>query len=614
MPAATTPPAPSAGTAPDRGFAARESAARIRLLFERTQASMWFSAPAALMVAVLLWTLVPQPLLLGWLGIKFAIFGLRVAVWWKRLHGWDDARWLRAFTVAVTLDGLAWSLLGTWLAPPADSAVTALLIATLIAAASIGAMVLSLHPPALYGFTGTMLLPAALWHGLGGTPLSWYVALGLGLFALFVLVEGRAMTRHLREMLRLRLLLEDEAQARADALVLAERHSAVKSQFLANMSHEMRTPLHGILGLTRQLRVADASPAARERHIELIERSGEHLLGLINDALDFAKLEAGHARLVDEPFDLVALVEDVVALSGGGARDKGLLLDVSTAGLGRPGGWMRGDAARVRQILHNLVGNAVKFTDAGRVAVRALREGSTGMLRIEVEDSGVGIDEAQLERVFDAFHQAEGAFDRRYTGTGLGLTIARELARAMGGDLKARSRVGEGSVFVFRAPLPPALPDTVPPEGSATRPDTLPVPLAGRVLVAEDNPVNALVVEAMLRQAGVDVVSVDDGARAVDAWERCAPDLVLMDLQMPVMDGLAATRAIRERETRSGRARTPIVALTANAFDSDRDDCLAAGMDAHLAKPFRDDELKALLRLYLGEVGADAARPVDVGL
>lgn len=587
------PPQPEGAVPPDLG--PRLLIAQVQLLYERTQASGWTGLVATLLVAALLWDEAPRVWLIGWVTLKLLLFALRL--WVSERHdGVRDARWRTRFCAVLVADGLAWGLGFAAFSVPLDSPSKLLLLATLVAVVAIAAMVLSLYRPLHLGFTAGALLPPALAQlAVGGTE-GWYAGVGLLLYQGFLWLQGRTVERQTTELLRLRLLLEHEARERSRALALAERHAAAKSQFLATMSHEMRTPLHGILGLTRELRGADAA-AADEASLGLIQRSGEHLLGLINDTLDFAKIEAGHLRLDDEPFDLVAVVEEVVALSGRAARDKGLAIELDTDGLGLPGGWVRGDAARVRQLLHNLLGNAVKFTERGRVAVRASRRAVDGAVEIEVEDSGVGIAPAELERVFDAFHQAEGAFDRRYDGTGLGLSIARELARAMGGDIRARSRLGSGSVFSLVLPLPPALPDTRPAEPPAPPPDA--PALRGRVLVAEDNPVNALLVEAMLRRAGLAVELVEDGAQAVDRWEQGAPDLVLMDCQMPLLDGFAAARAIREREARQGRPRVPIVALTANAFDSDRERSLAAGMDEHLAKPFREDELRTLLARYL---------------
>ena len=585
-------------------------AVQVELLHERGRASAWMSLSATLLVFALLWSRMPDALLFGWLGLRLLLVALRL---WMLVRFEPEAasslaHWRAAYTSLLVLDGLSWGLGMAVMAPLDDPVITMLLLAALVAVVAVAGTMMAPHLPLATAYGMAVLLPPAaaqLWRGgVVGT----YAGAVLLVFLLLHLATTRIAARQVSELLRLRLLLEDEAQAHARALTLAERHSAVKSQFLATMSHEMRTPLHGMLGLARHLReqaLAGASAQRTASTVGLIERSGAQLLGLINDVLDFAKIEAGRMRLADEPFDLKELIEDVAALGGGGARDKGLALEVETDGLGVTGTWMRGDAARVRQVLQNLLGNAIKFTESGRVRIKAVRHAATGRVRIDVEDSGVGIAAARLEHIFEAFYQVEGEFDRRHGGTGLGLTIARELARAMGGDLRARSRIGVGSVFSFEAPLPPALPDTQPQE--------VPVPpaprrLVGRVLVAEDNPVNALVVEAMLRQFGLEVELVENGAQAVDRWQHGRPDLLLMDCQMPELDGFAATGAIRAREEELGLPRVPIVALTANAFESDRERCLEAGMDEYLAKPFREEELRALLACYLLPIDADGIR------
>jgi CheY-like chemotaxis protein/anti-sigma regulatory factor (Ser/Thr protein kinase) len=253
-----------------------------------------------------------------------------------------------------------------------------------------------------------------------------------------------------------------------------------------------------------------------------------------------------------------------------------------------------GDISRLRQVLLNLIGNAIKFTELGGVTVCVRRAGE--LVTVAVQDSGIGIPEAEQERIFDAFHQIESSFDRRFTGTGLGLTISRELARAMRGDLVCRSQVGAGSTFTLTLCLPrAATPATV-----ATVPGDLGASLRGHVLLAEDNEVNALVARSVLERAGLRVEVVEDGAAALERSTTAPlPDLVLMDCQMPVMDGFEATRRIRAFEQRGGRARLPIVALTANAYEADRERCLAAGMDEHLPKPFRDQELMAVLQRHL---------------
>jgi two-component system, sensor histidine kinase len=408
-------------------------------------------------------------------------------------------------------------------------------------------------------------------------------------YLLLTVLEARTSEQRIRELIYLRLHTDRIAEERAQALRLAQRQSSVKGQFLATMSHEMRTPLHGILGLTRALRERDPSGDS----LALIERAGEHLLTLINDALDFSKLEAGQVRLQPQVFDLATLIDDVVALSLPPAYEAGLTL-TSRQHLPRPC-WVYGDPARLRQVLHNMVGNAIKFTEAGSVTVVAKHNASRGRVRIAVHDTGIGIPADELPLIFEAFHQADGSFTRRFTGTGLGLTIARDLARAMGGDLAATSQPGRGSCFTVTIDLPQAevdLPlDLAPPPVMGH--------LSGHVLLAEDNPVNALVAQAVLTKLGLTVELTENGEQALQAFCAKQPDLVLLDCHMPVMDGIEAARQMRQHEKTLGWRATPLVALTASALQGDRERSLACGMNEHLAKPFRDDELAAVLGQFL---------------
>jgi len=435
-----------------------------------------------------------------------------------------------------------------------------------------------------------------------------------------MLLEGERSARRITELLWLRFTTDRIAQERAEALKLAQRHSAVKDQFLATMSHEMRTPLHGILGLARL--VSQKLPArpgvlneSRE-HLALIERSGEHLLSIISDVLDFSRIEAGKLQIDQSPFDLHALIDDVLSLLAVTAAEKGLPL-VRDIDLPSPC-MVYGDAARVRQVLHNLVGNAIKFTDMGQVRVRAHRNtcpddkpdsGCAKRIIFQVEDTGIGIAPEQQAMVFDAFHQADGSFVRRHRGTGLGLTISREIARAMNGDIVCESTLGKGSVFTLNVPLP-AVTNSEPTRFLVTRPSTLMHELAhapdaprfvGHVLLAEDNPVNALVAQAILAQLGLKVTHVEDGLQALEVLNPPGHgiDIVLMDCQMPVLDGIEATRRLRCLEQEQGRPSLPVIALTANVMSQDRDRCRAAGMDDHLAKPFTPEDLSAVLKSHL---------------
>ena len=580
-----------AAPGPEETLERRVREARIELLYRRSQRVNWAGAGFALLLAAGLLPYADPGLIWSWFALRCVVsisrlwLDLRYRVAADRSH----PRWLHAFVLGAVVDGLGWSALGLWMIPQDIPTISILVMTSMVGIASVGVFVLQSSTGASAAFLLSMLLPIGLLELGHGTRTGLYVGLGLLIYLVLMLVESRHSEKRIRELLRLRFLTDRIADERAEALRLAQRQSSVKGQFLATMSHEMRTPLHGILGLTRGLR--QAQPTAPE--LALIERAGEHLLTLINDALDFSKLEAGQVQLSLQFFDLAALIDDVVSLSVPPATEAGLVL-TTRLHMPRPCPVV-GDPSRMRQILHNLIGNAIKFTDSGTVTVVAKHNPELGRARIAVHDTGIGIAPENLSAIFDAFHQADGSFTRRFAGTGLGLTIARELARAMGGDLLVTSQLGKGSVFTLKVDLPRAVVD-VPIE---LAPPPLPAALAGRVLLAEDNPVNALVAEAVLKRLGLEVTLVEDGAQALDAFATVRPDLVLLDCQMPVMDGLEAARRMRELEGREGWPRTPLIALTANAFAGDRAHSLAAGMDEHLAKPFRDEDLTRVLANHL---------------
>ncbi len=579
----------------DAGLAQRVQDAQTVMLYERAQTSTLAGMGFALLVCVGLLPYVDARLAWGWFVLRCGVSALRLATTHQFVRSTlpSDRIWRRWLEITLVADGVTWGLASAWLPASTSPHVVALLLTSLVGVAAIGMFVLQPSFRASSIFLLSLLLPASAEQMLGGTRYGFFAGLGLLAFLALVMLEARRSEARIRELLTLRFTTDRISEERAEALMLAQRQSSVKSQFLATMSHEMRTPLHGILGLTRMLRKDGAiTPEKKpEEHLQLIERAGEHLLTLINDILDFSKLEAGQVRLSPQVFDLAALIDDVVSLSVPGAFQSGLSL-TTRLHMPRPC-FVRGDPSRLRQVLHNLIGNAIKFTEAGAVTVVAKHRGSR--TRIAVHDTGVGIPADELPRIFDAFHQADSSFTRRYGGTGLGLTIARELARAMGGDLVCTSQQGRGSCFTVTVELPEA---TNPAPAAAGTADDR-VPLQGRVLLAEDNPVNALVAEAALKNMGLTVELVEDGLQAVASFRASPPDLVLLDCQMPVMDGFEAARRIREHEGEQGLPRTPVVALTANALQGDREHSLAAGMDDHLAKPFRDDELHALLRRHL---------------
>jgi signal transduction histidine kinase/CheY-like chemotaxis protein len=379
--------------------------------------------------------------------------------------------------------------------------------------------------------------------------------------------------------------------------VAAEGANQAKSVFLATMSHEIRTPLNGVLGMAQAMAAEELSDIQRDR-LSVIHRSGESLLAILNDLLDLSKIEAGKLELESIEFDLGEVARGAHSAFTALANKKGLsfCLDIEEAA-----GRYVGDPTRLRQILYNLISNALKFTEQGEIRVTAVREDN--ILVLSVRDTGLGISEENLSRLFGKFDQLDSSTTRRFGGTGLGLSICRELAHLMDGDIAVESRLGEGSCFTLRLNLP-RIGDAKPPAALAPAAPPELKSAQIRVLAAEDNTVNQLVLKTLLHQLGVDPTIVENGQAAVEAWENAPWDVILMDVQMPVMDGLTATAKIRGRELETGRARTPIVALTANAMAHQVDQYLATGMDSHVAKPI---EAAALFAALCAAVDDDAA-------
>lgn len=394
------------------------------------------------------------------------------------------------------------------------------------------------------------------------------------------------------------------------AKAAAEAASVAKAGFLANMSHEIRTPMNGVIGFAELLLASDLSPGQR-RDAGLIADSGKTMMKLLNDILDLSKIEAGQLDVVAEPFDLPHAVRACGKLLAPSAAQKHLALDVTVADdVPR---FVIGDGLRVRQVVLNLVGNAIKFTAQGSVAlcVELTEDGGEPWLAITVRDTGIGIAPDRQSAIFEEFVQADHSITRRYGGTGLGLAISNRLATLMGGRIVVDSAVGHGTTVTLMLPATIARSQAAPaPEIAAPAPRSA---RPCRVLLAEDHEVNQLLVRAMLAHGGHSVVLVEDGQAAVDAVRDSVAagtpfDLVLMDMQMPVMDGLAATRAIRATEG-AGQRRLPIVALTANAFAADLDSCRIAGMDDHVAKPVSMEALLAAVDRWSGPAAAPRACP-----
>ncbi len=408
---------------------------------------------------------------------------------------------------------------------------------------------------------------------------------------------------------RLRRIHATAREARRAAVAA----NLAKSRFIANVSHEIRTPLNGVLGMAQILAADELSPSQRER-VDIIHSSGEVLLGILNDVLDLSKIEAGKLDLEATPFDLVKVVRDVEAAFSAVAQTKGLTLGLHVEGRSddrRVGDLYMGDPSRIRQIVANLVSNALKFTPSGevKIVVSCLDEGVV----LSVRDTGIGIPEDKLSKLFGQFEQVDASTTRRFGGTGLGLSICRELCRLMGGRILVESEFGKGSTFTVHLPLQRASALEGPSSPAPVRPFGE-IDAAGgdlRVLAAEDNKVNQLVLTVLLKEMGITPTVVEDGALAVEAWRAGAFDLILMDMQMPVMDGLTAVRAIRAAEAQTGRPRSPIIALTADVMSHHMEDYRRAGVDAIVAKPIQFGALAQAMRSLL-EPGIDADESVLV--
>ena len=446
-----------------------------------------------------------------------------------------------------------------------------------------------------------LIAPLAIWATLrfgvlgAATAVLWagIVAVGLNLMGFGTVAATDPNIRSELFHLQLGLAMLPLATLPV-AAVLAQRNLAVaearaadraKSEFLANMSHEIRTPLNGVVGMAGLL--AQTAHGDREREMaEIIRSSGLTLERLLSDILDLARIEAGGMEVEPEDFALGDTVRASAALARIQAEGKGLGFVLDTHGEFEATRF--GDCVRLKQVLGNLLGNAVKFTQAGEV--RLVVEAGPERVRFTVRDTGVGFDAGDEDRMFGRFQQADGSITRRFGGTGLGLAIARHLVERMGGEIGCGSAPGDGSTFWVDLPLPmaavqPPAPvmETEQPVSAALEAETEQRPV--RILMADDHPTNRKVVELILSQVECDLVSVENGAEAVAAFEAASFDVVLMDMQMPVMDGLTAVRAMRGREAALGLQRAPILMLTANALPEHAEASFAAGADAHLTKP-----------------------------
>jgi signal transduction histidine kinase/ActR/RegA family two-component response regulator len=596
----------SAAALPLHGVPAHERAPDIQAqvkfdqianIYRVTTEPVLAAVACAVVMGLMVWGQVPAALVVSWVLLKCATAAVRI--YRVRCFLRDPqarervGHWTREFIAWLLIDAMSWAAMPILFMPYCDAAVDTALFATALCVAAVGVFTIFHHRVIGITYLVTLLLPLVLDQVLNYGKVGHYTAVGLGLYLAVLSFEVRRGEARMIETLRLRYENAWIAEQRARALVLAEHSNATKTRFLAAVSHEIRTPLNGIFGMSQLLR--ESVTGANERHqLDVVQRSARHLQTVIGDLLDLSRIEFGKLSVEHEPFFVVDTVREVTDLLGPVAAEKGLGFHVHFApDLPQ---CASGDASRIKQVLHNLIGNAIKFTPqrGGRGQITVSTHAQAGGLRFTVRDTGDGIEAEQIGRIFDAFEQMDT--DARRAGTGLGLTISRQLARAMGGDVTCESQPGQGATFIFTvaAPVVEAL------QAVPVVPQDLNMPrFSGHVLVVDDNPVNALVARSMLELVGLRADVAEDGEQALERMAMRQYDVVLMDCLMPGIDGLETTRRWRENEARTHQAPVPIIALTASAVIGDREKCLEAGMDGYLTKPFERQELITALQVHL---------------
>jgi signal transduction histidine kinase/CheY-like chemotaxis protein len=585
----------------------------LSIAYSRLLASLLMSLSVIVLFAVLMWPFFPAEKSIAWVAVLCAAVAGRFLLWLAYQRAKEREAnfrlWQFLFLLGAAAGGASWGAGAIILRDYVHGIEVALFVGTALAVCAVATAALAAQRGAMHLFHFCALVPlsAVIWLSGG------YLEHILGSIVLCGLVTVTIAGNRNSELLRGSMLNQHRAARAARAAAEANAANAAKSRFLATMSHEIRTPMNGVLGMAQLLLAPGLDEGQRVEYARTILGSGQTLLTLLNDILDTSKMEAGKLELERIACEPAYIIEQAAALFAEPAQSKGLKIDAMWRGPEGQRYWT--DPNRVRQMLSNFVGNAIKFTGRGFVLIEASeidRDGAEAVIEFAVTDSGIGIAPDKRSLLFRAFSQADSSTTREYGGTGLGLSIVHSLAKMMGGEVGVESQPGTGSRFWFRIRV------GILQDGEESRrieryadvaPKSEIAPSAARrILVVEDNPINRKVIEAMLRRMNFQVECVVNGLEAVDAITRgTRPDLMLTDIQMPVMDGLTATERIRRWESEMGQPRLPIVALTAGAFEEDRQRCLAVGMDDFLAKPIKISELTLVIGKWIDKASVEDA-------
>jgi signal transduction histidine kinase/ActR/RegA family two-component response regulator len=603
---------------------------QVKLVAQNAATSNAVSLVLALLLASVLWEEMPFEVMMGWLGYMTLVAALRIVMAYlekdKRVNDELHNLYSRWYLLSILFAAAGWGVAAYLLFP--SNHVDQLMMAFVLSGMAAGGVpVLSPIIKIYYAYVALILIPLSLRLYQLGPEYHLLIVLVLA-FMVVMAIAGKRVNQSMISTMELRFHneslvkflsharnesedvneeLADEIESRKrvekelkTSKEIAEAASKTKSEFLANMSHEIRTPMNGVLGTLQLLKDSDLTESQQE-YVSIAYNSGEALLVILNDILDFSKIEAGKMTLESIPFSIDQIISELISLlqSKADERNVKLVCDIDE----KNANVIKGDSVRVRQILTNLMTNAIKFTENGQVKVKLsvldINEKSV-RLKLEVMDTGIGIPQEAQRKLFNSFTQADGSTTRKYGGTGLGLAIVRQLVTLMHGRLGVESVPGEGSCFWVELAFEILAQETV--EKKAEQNQDYAVAIEGKVLLVEDNPVNLTVAKKMLEKIGLEYEIANNGQEALNCInDNKEFDLVLMDCQMPVMDGYEATAEIRNREKDSDSKHLTVIAMTANAMEGDKEQCLAAGMDDYIAKPVKLPDLKAVLYKWLSK-------------